>query len=146
MNLLIIAGLLGLALVAILVAVLLGMSEQQAEKARANNATALPESAPATASPVETGKVVTGNAPSLPALSATTQKNALVNTDEQMLPALNGQFREFASELRSLHQQAWELEQHLRGMTEMVDRIENTPANHISIEEETRTRSQADNL
>jgi hypothetical protein len=141
MNLLIIAGLLGLALVAILVAVLLGMSEQQAVKARAHNAITPPESAQTTASPVESG-----NAPTLSALSATTQKNALVNADEQMLPALNGQFREFASELRSLHQQAWELEQHLRGMTEMVDRIENTPANHISIEEETRTRSQADNL
>src|ERR1700682_5998774 len=132
MNLLLIAGLLGLALVAILVAVLLGMSEQQAEKARANNATASPESAPATASPAESGKVVTSNIPT----SATTQKNALVDTDEQMLPALNGQFREFASELRSLHQQAWELEQRLLGMTEMVDRIENTRANHISIEEE----------
>jgi hypothetical protein len=143
MNLLIIAGLLGLALVAILVAVLLGMSEQQAEKARVNNASALPESAPATASPAET--VVTGNAPTLP-FSATTQKNVLVDSDEQMLPALNGQFREFASELRSLHQQAWELEQRLRGMTEMVDRIENTRANHFNIEEETRTRSQADNL
>ena len=142
MNLLLIAGLLGLALVAILVAVLLGMSEQQAEKARANNATASPESAPATASPAETGKVVTSNTPN----SATTQKNALVDTDEQMLPALNGQFREFASELRSLHQQAWELEQRLLGMTEMVDRIENTRANHISIEEESRTRSQTDNL
>lgn len=135
MNLLIIAGLLGLALVAILVAVLLGMSEQQAEKARAHNATA---------SPAETGKVVTSDTPALPALSATTQKNALVDTDEQMLPALNGQFREFASELRSLHQQAWELEQRLRGMTEIVDRIENTRANQVSIEEE--TRSQADNL
>ena len=142
MNLLLIAGLLGLALVAILVAVLLGMSEQQAEKARANNATASPESAPATASPAESGKVVTSNIPA----SATTQKNALVDTDEQMLPALNGQFREFASELRSLHQQAWELEQRLLGMTEMVDRIENTRANHISIEEESRTRSQTDNL
>jgi len=142
MNLLLIAGLLGLALVAILVAVLLGMSEQQAEKARANNATASPESAPATASPAESGKVVTSNIPT----SATTQKNALVDTDEQMLPALNGQFREFASELRSLHQQAWELEQRLLGMTEMVDRIENTRANHISIEEESRTRSQTDNL
>ena len=142
MNLLLIAGLLGLALVAILVAVLLGMSEQQAGKARANNATASPESAPATASPAESGKVVTSNIPT----SATTQKNALVDTDEQMLPALNGQFREFASELRSLHQQAWELEQRLLGMTEMVDRIENTRANHISIEEESRTRSQTDNL
>ena len=145
MNLLIIAGLLGLALVAILVAVLLGMSEQQAEKARANTATALPESAPVTASPAEPGKVVANNTPDFPALSATAQKNALVDTDEQMLPALNGQFREFASELRSLHQQAWELEQRLRGMTEMVDRIENTRANHFNIEEETRTRSQADN-
>ena len=145
MNLLIIAGLLGLALVAILVAVLLGMSEQQTEKARANNVTASPESAPATASPAETGKVVTNNTPAFPALSTTTQKNALVDTDEQMLPALNGQFREFASELRSLHQQAWELEQRLRGMTEMVERMENTRANHISIEEESRTHSQADN-
>ena len=141
MNLLIIAGLLGLALVAVLVAVLLGISEQQAEKARANNAKALPASPPVTATEAETGKVVTNNTPA----PATTQKNVLVDSDEQMLPALNGQFRKFASELRSLHQQAWELEQRLRGMTEIVDRIENTRANNISIEEETRIRSQADN-
>jgi hypothetical protein len=139
MNLLIIGGLLGFALVAILAAVLLGMSEQRAEKARADNV-------PASESPTVANKVVSGSAPTTPALLITTGKTALVNTEEQMLPALNGQFREFASELRSLHQQAWELEQRLRGMTDMVDRIENTRANDISVEEDAHTRSQADNL
>ena len=141
MNLLIIGGLLGLALVAILVAVLLGMGEQRAEKARTHNAPAT--STIATEAPPE---VINAPTSSYPALSSATGKRVLVDTEEQMLPALNGQFREFASELRSLHQQAWELEQHLRGMTEMVDRIEIARANAVNIEEETRTRSQADNL
>ncbi len=141
MNLLIIAGLLALALVAILVAVLLSISEQQAEKTRKQDTITPSTSAPASTAPVEAG-----NTPNRTALSATTQKDVLVDTDEQILPLLNGQFREFASELRSLQQQASELEQRLRGMTEMVDRIENTRANHISIEEDTHTRSQADNL
>lgn len=144
MNLLIIAGLLAVALVAILVAVLLSINEQQAEKVRSQDAIRPSKSAPATE--VEANNAVTGNTPNLTALSAAPQKDALAGTDGQMLPALNGQFREFASELRSLHQQASELEQRLRGMTEMVGRIENTRANHISIEEETRTHSQADNL
>ena len=143
MNLLIIAGLLGLALVAILAAVLLGISEQRAENARTNNIATPPVSAQTTSLPVEAGRAAS---PTLPLSSTTQAKNAHTGTDEQMLPALNGQFREFAAELRSLHQQAWELEQRLRGMTEMVDHIENTRANHISIEEETRTGSQADNL
>jgi len=134
MNLLIIAGLLGFAIVAILAAVLLGIGEQRAEKARANNAIAPP---PVTASPAARNKVVEGNAPTRATLPAPMEKTAILNTEEQTLSTLNGQFREFASELRSLHQQAWELEQRLRGMTEMVDRIE-TRANHISIEEETR--------
>ena len=134
MNLLIIAGLLGFAIVAILAAVLLGIGEQRAEKARANNAIVTP---PATASSPARNKVVEGNAPARATLAAATEKTAILNTEEQTLSTLNGQFREFASELRSLHQQAWELEQRLRGMTEMVDRIE-TRANHISIEEEAR--------
>ncbi len=134
MNLLIIAGLLGFAIVAILAAVLLGIGEQRAEIERANNALAAP---PATASPPARNKVVEGNPPARATLPAATEKTAILNTEEQTLPTLNGQFREFASELRSLHQQAWELEQRLRGMTEMVDRIE-TRANPISIEEETR--------
>lgn len=142
MNLLVIGGLLGFAIVAILAAVLLGMGEQRAEKARANNAIATP---PATASPAARNKVVEGNTPARATLPAPMEKTAILNTEEQTLSTLNGQFREFASELRSLHQQAWELEQRLRGMTEMVGRIE-TRANQISIEEETSTRSQADNL
>jgi hypothetical protein len=134
MNLLLIAGLLGFAIVAILAAVLLGIGEQRAEKARANNAIAPPT---VTASPPARNKVVDGNTPPRATLPAPTEKTAILNTEEQTLSTLNGQFREFASELRSLHQQAWELEQRLRGMTEMVDRIE-TRANHISIEEEAK--------
>ena len=144
MNLLIIGGLLALALVAILVAVLLGMSEQRAEKTRTSNALTSPAPAQTTTSQAETGRRAVGSAPTIP-LSPMTPKNAHTGTDGQMLPALNGQFREFAVELRLLHHQAWELEQHLLSMTELVDRIENERANHISIEEETRTGTQ-DNL
>src|SRR5207248_7032749 len=55
---------------------------------------------------------------------------------EEFLPSLNGQFREMANEIRALHEQAWQLEQRLSGLTEMVDHIERTHSDRISIEEE----------
>lgn len=141
MNLLIIGGLMAFALVAILAAVLLGMSEQRAEKARASSA------AQGTASPAEAGKEATEKSETdLQTIPVIVGNGTRISANEQTLPALNGQFREFASELRSLHQQAWELEQRLRGLTELVERIEDARNNHVDVEEDTHMHTQADKL
>ncbi|HVB73038.1 MAG TPA: hypothetical protein VNE38_05730 [Ktedonobacteraceae bacterium] len=147
MNLLIIGGLLAFALVAILAAILLGVSEQRAEKARAyNELVPLAVSTQAIETPPATSNQGGESAPIRQAFPVTIEKAVRSSTDEMKLAALNGQIHEFASELRSLHQQAWELEQRLRGLTEMVDHIEEARANHVSIEEEARAHAQTGNV
>jgi hypothetical protein len=41
-----------------------------------------------------------------------------------------------ANEIRALHEQAWQLEQRLSVLTEMIEHIERTQSGKISIEEE----------
>jgi hypothetical protein len=130
-SLLIIGGLLVFALLAIIGAVLLSMREQRTEKIRVG------ANAPARASiqkPTQQAPIRSSN-------SAVPEKAVPATVDEQTLVMLNGQFHEFAVELRSLHQQAWNLEQRLRGLTEMVDRIEESRASRIHVEEEALSRS-----
>lgn len=98
MNFLIIGGLLAFALVAILAAVLLGMREQRAEKAR-------------------------------------TAEQQTPSTQPYASTALNGQMHLFAEELHSLRQQAWELEQHLQGLADMLDRMQHAQSRHSDAEE-----------
>jgi peptidoglycan hydrolase CwlO-like protein len=143
MNLLIIGGLMAIALVAILAAVLLGLSEQRAEKARASASPASSAGAPPAAeTSVAAGQPDVENAPIRQALPSAKGPGK----DEQALSALNGQFHEFASELRSLYQQAWELEQRLRSLTETVDRVEEVQSSRVSIEEDVSAHPQPDNL
>lgn len=157
MNILIAGGLLAFAIVAILVAVFLGLGEQRSERARANGTHT---TSPAAAT------VVTPAAPAAPAasvpmpeqqaqVSRPLRKTVPLSSEHAMplerpvsgtqafasqeeLPyfALNGQMREMAEELRSLHQQSWELEQRLLALTEMLDRTERTQSRHRSIDEE----------
>jgi hypothetical protein len=61
---------------------------------------------------------------------------ALARQEELPYFAMNGLIREMAEELRSLHQQAWELEQRLRGLTEMFDRTESALGRRLAIDEE----------
>jgi hypothetical protein len=145
-NLLIIGGLLAIAVVAILVAVLLGMSEQRAEKARINGGAALGSTAtmPLVEQPTTSTRALergtsTRQVPSL-------AEKPLRSVEEgQQIIALNGQLHELAAELRTLYQQAWELERRLRGLTEKVDHIEEMRNNQFSIEEEeTHSQSSAD--
>lgn len=142
MNLLIIGGLLAIAVVAILVAVLLGMGEQRAEKSRINGGV----------TPVSTGTMPSVEQPAtssravergdstrqLPSLA---EKPLQSVEEDQQLYALNGQLHELAAELRTLYQQAWELERQLRGLTEKADHIEEMRHNQFRIEEE-ETHSQ----
>ncbi len=143
MNLLIIGGLLAIAVVAILIAVLLGMSEQRAEKARSNGG--------ATTASTVTMPLAEQSTTSTRALeqgTSTRQLSSLVekplrSADEgQQIIALNGQLHELAAELRTLYQQAWELERRLRGLTEKVDHIEEMRNNQFHVEEE-ETHSQS---
>lgn len=134
MSLLIIGGLFALGVVAILGAVLLGISEQRRENARANALAAqtLPvgeqtSSLPPTSAPVTTAR------PTIPL----DRPAALLDHEEPAaLPALNGQFHELADEIRELHQQAWDLEQRLSTLNETIARIERRQNGHTSIEEE----------
>jgi hypothetical protein len=139
-NLLIIGGLLIVAAAAIIGAVLIGMSEQRTERAR--NASLKQPTSTASIDLTERNLVeeptTTTSRPNLP----TTRENNLPSRGEdQRLSSLNGQFHELASEVRTLHQQASQLEQRLSILTEMVDHIERTQGGRISIEEETAPMS-----
>src|SRR5258708_13512523 len=69
-------------------------------------------------------------------LPATPERPQRSTVDSPQLYALNGQFRKLAAELRTLYQQAWDLERRLRVLMEMADRIEDRQDSQISIEEE----------
>ncbi len=135
MNLLIIAGLFALGVVAILGALLLGISEQRSE-ARAKTA-ATPVTAPVeqhTAS-ISQEAVAAPRRPTIPLDRSDT--NAFIQQEDKPATiALNGQFHELADEIRDLHRQAWDLEQRLSTLTNMVDRIERRQNGHTSIGEE----------
>ncbi len=147
MNFLIVGGLLAFAVLAIVVAVILSISEQRSEKARVNAATTSLPTVPVMEQPAEVSRSVRRTVPlNRQDFPVAAEKPIRTSNDEQTLPALNGQFHEFAAELRSLYQQAWELEQRLHGLTEMVDRIEERQNNRISIEEELHAHSSGDNV
>lgn len=133
MNLLIIGGLLVVAAAAIIGAVLIGIGEQRAETARKAS---LKQPAPTVSSNLATRKLVEEPALSRPNSSTTRESNLPSPGEDQRLSSLNGQFRELAGEIRTLHQQAWQLEQRLSSLTEMVDHIEQTQDGRIRIEEE----------
>lgn len=124
MNTLIIGGLLGLAVLAILGAVLLGIGEDRAEKAQqaslADNATALlPQQSQ---SRQMTGQLAaTPEIPRTPLLARSTGQLPRLEEDESFA-GLNGQVREITSELRILAQRAGELEQRLSDLSELLER------------------------
>ena len=153
MNLLIIGGLFAVAILAIVGIVLLSLSERGAEAARRASTTSaaptVPSTVPSTARPTVPLTAQENREPTLPPRpparesaiqrQSPSKKRETTSADreeKQLLPMLNGQFHEFVDELRGLHQQAWELEQRLSVLTQMVDRVERTQANRISIEED----------
>ena len=140
MNLLIIGGLLVVAAAAIIGAVLIGMSEQRTQRTR--NAS-LKQPTSTASSDLATHKLIeepttTASRPNFP---TTRESNLPSRGEDQGLSSLNGQFHELVSEIRTLHQQASQLEQRLSILTEMVDHIERTQGGRISIEEETAPTS-----
>ena len=135
MNILILGGLFALGIVAILGVLLLGRGEQGQNKARTDGTGG---QAP---SPV---KPDPNSMPEVPAISRSQRLTVpldrtptLVGFDEQPASVrLNQQFHELADEIRALHQHAWDLEQRLSALTEMVDHVERVQNGHTSVEEE----------
>lgn len=147
MNLLIIGGLFAVAILAIIGIVLLSLSERGAEAARKANVQSTTPTVAKTARPtVPLNTAGNSGHAELPVAKESViqrrtfpRKGEAASTDHEeisLLPMLNGQFHEFVDELRDLHQQAWELEHRLSTLTQMVDRIERTQTNRISIEED----------
>ena len=146
MNLLIIGGLFAVAILAIIGIVLLSLSERGAEAARKANAQSVTPAVAQSARPTvpltpERSEPMVQPVAKEPVIQRRTfprkgETTGADHEDNALLPMLNGQFHEFVDELRDLHQQAWELEHRLSTLTQMVDRIERTQANHISIEED----------
>jgi hypothetical protein len=138
-NVLILGGLLLVAAAAIIGAVLLGVSEQRAEVRRHSSGQApLPqESQP----PLVTRPLEDEAAASSPPLSpggetTTTLARGVEATEEEHgPPSLNGQVHELAGEMRALHRQAWQLEQRLNALVEVVEQMENGSSEHHSFEE-----------
>jgi hypothetical protein len=134
-NILILGGLFALGIVAILVVVVLARGEQRQHTARAN------ETGGQAPSPVEPSPT---SVPEVPAISQSQRLTVpldraptLVGFDEQSASVrLNQPFHELADEIRALHQHAWDLEQRLGALTEMVDHIERVQNGHTSVEEE----------
>lgn len=135
MNILILGGLFALGIAAILVVVVLARGEHGQNKANANGTGG---QAP---SPVEPDPT---SMPEVPAISRSQRLTVpldrtptLVGLDDhQTSVRLNQQFHELADEIRALHQHAWDLEQRLSALTEMVDHVERVQNGHTSVEEE----------
>lgn len=121
MNILIIGGLMGLAVVAILGAVLLGIREDHAEKAQAANVVAATTTLPSTpAISRATGQLSPPGEDERLALRRTGQLSA--PNEEERFTILNGQVHEITNELRALALKAGELEQRLSDLSEVLER------------------------
>jgi len=141
-NIFILGGLFALGIVAILGVLLLGRGEQRQHKARANK---VGEQAPSAAEPHPTsGPEVLEVTRSQRLTVPLDQTHTLVGLDKQTasvrpIPVPQTgiqQFHELADEIRALHQQAWDLEQHLGRLSDMVDHVERVQNGQTSIEEE----------
>jgi hypothetical protein len=139
MNVLILGGLLLIAAAAIIGAILLGVSEQRAEARR--HSSQQPPLSPAGQQPLVTRQLgdevaASSPVPSPQAETTTALARGVEATEEgQMLPSLNGQVHELAGEVRALHQQAWQLEQRLSVLTEVLEQMENASNEHLRVEE-----------
>ncbi len=145
MNLLIIGGLFVLAVVAIVGAVLLSRGDD-ANSTTGKNTTAMEPSAQANllarGAPARADASSTA-APGVQAAYTVSEPAAGTSytpatADGLVQPLLNGQFHELAGEIRVLHQQAWQLEQRLGVLTDMVNQVERTQGGYNSEDEMTR--------
>jgi len=159
-NILIVVGLLLVGIAAIVGVVLIGFSDQRKETAHSTNLKQEHEirvSAPVTpaqlTSPTAPKEVVPSKQLAEPTVSrpnpSSTGRTSLTTLEGvQKLPALNGQFRELANEIRSLHQQATQLEQRLSILTEMINHLESSQSDTFepdNIDEDEQTHVPSEN-
>ena len=125
MNMLIIAGLLVIALLAIVGAIALAVSTEKTPAATQKTPPQKtpPVAAQPTAAPTETKKELVP-VRSLPAVQ-----------DDARVAFINGQFHELATQLRLLHQQSQEIERRLSMLSQAADAIKRSQAPSFSIEE-----------
>jgi hypothetical protein len=144
--LLIVGGLLVVALLAILGAVFLGMSEQRAARVRPNGGASLSSTTtnPMLAQQSTENSEVEQSTAMRQSMPVSTERSPRSTQITQQPYALNGQFHELAVELQTLYQHAWELERRLRTLADVADRIEKTHSNQIGIEEEMHAQPSAD--
>ena len=165
MNILILGGLFALGIVAILAVVLLGRSEQRQPTARANGTgvqppalveshpTSVPELPAASPSqrltvplpgddegPLDGGNTLMGR-DEQPYLSPRQGSSvqpipALYHPPDARPQTVFQQFQEVADEIHALHQYAWDLEQRLGRLSDMVDHFERVQKGQTSVEEE----------
>jgi hypothetical protein len=137
------------------------LGEQHADKARTTQTTVTPAIAPAatTSLPASTPPSLDerrsqpartmGGYPSAPTRHLTSalpgnETTVSMRSEASRRSDLNGQFHELAAELRTLYQQAADLERRLRGLTEIADRIEGSSSDSFGTDEEAATHSAFD--
>ncbi len=140
MNILIIGGLLGLAVLAILGAVLLGVGEDRAEKVQKElqeqqNSSTVPLPQPAQSRPAASQPAYP-SVPATPLLSRPTVTLPVSGEDETTgglsLADLNGQVREITSELRALAQRAGDLQLRLNTLSAALESQEASSSEPLS--------------
>lgn len=146
MTFLIIGGLLIIAILAILGAVYLSVSDQRANKARTNGVanSGSTSYSPVIAQQPTENRQIEQSTTIRQGIPSSTEKSVHSTEINQQPYALNGQFHELAVELQTLYQHAWELERRLRTLAEVADRIEKTQNNQIGTEEEIHAQPSAD--
>ena len=147
MTLLIIGGMLIVALLAILGAVFLSISDQRSNKEQANGNVIVssPGTVPLVAQSSASSPATEKTIPQRQNQPSNSEKPLSTLGGGQQPYVLNGQFHELTVELQTLYQHAWELERRLRTLAEVADRIEKTNNNPIAIQEEIHAQSSAEN-
>ena len=146
MTLLIIGGMLIVALLAILGAVFLSVSDQRAnkEQAHGNVTISSPGTVPLMAQSSVASPATEKTIPQRQNQPPTSERPLSTIGGGQQTYSLNGQFHELTVELQTLYQHAWELERRLRTLSEVADRLEKTQSNQVVIEEETLAQHSSD--
>lgn len=146
MNILITGGLLGLAVVAIIGAILLGMDEQRSKQEPKDTISGHPETnapsprpkrvvPPARPTQIAQSPESAEMAPTVPVTPLLTQPVEMPTSQQHEpitdLGELNGQVQEIAGEVRALAQQAGELEQRLNHLNMLIEGNQRTqPLQH----------------
>ncbi|HYX48704.1 MAG TPA: hypothetical protein VE843_03125 [Ktedonobacteraceae bacterium] len=146
MTLLIIGGLLIIAILAILGAVFLSVSDQRTAKAQTNSSVTMnsQSTTPVVQQSLAASRTTERSTPLRQNLPSAAERPLSTTGGDQQHFALNGQFHELAVELQTLYQHAWELERRLRTLAEVAERIEETHNNQIATEEEFQAQPSAD--